>query len=348
MPAGLRARRPTWDDLPAVAELYRVCSLDRVGTVTLREADLRVRWLELGDFDDALLLEAPATESAAPGAARAPGSAVAGYVAADTAGDPDDDAAEVFIDGRVHPSWTGRGIASFLLDWAEDRAVAVARDRGLRALLLRTAVVDGDDRARAFFTRRGFEPIRHLLRLRLDLHADPPAPVWPPGVTARALVPGRDEEAAWRTHQAAFADVPTHLPLDLDTWVEDRLRREPVDADLVLLAEHEGEPVGLAVCAARAPAGPSDGWVRDLGVVPAWRRRGIGMALLRTAFAAFRRRGLTGVALEVDDVTLDGAVALYRRAGMRVVHRTDVVERVVRLDDEPGQRSGRPGTGIRS
>jgi ribosomal protein S18 acetylase RimI-like enzyme len=63
--------------------------------------------------------------------------------------------------------------------------------------------------------------------------------------------------------------------------------------------------------------------------VPAWRGRGIGMALLRAAFAAFRTRGLTGVALEVDDVSMDGAVALYRRAGMRIVRRTDVLEQLL-------------------
>jgi ribosomal protein S18 acetylase RimI-like enzyme len=60
------------------------------------------------------------------------------------------------------------------------------------------------------------------------------------------------------------------------------------------------------------------------------------MALLRTAFAAFRDRGLTGVALEVDDVTVDGAVELYRRAGMRIVHRTDILERTLRLDTVVG------------
>jgi ribosomal protein S18 acetylase RimI-like enzyme len=56
------------------------------------------------------------------------------------------------------------------------------------------------------------------------------------------------------------------------------------------------------------------------------------MALLRAAFAAFRERGLTGVALEVDDVSMDGAVGLYRRAGMRIVRRTDVLEQLIVAD----------------
>ncbi len=76
----------------------------------------------------------------------------------------------------------------------------------------------------------------------------------------------------------------------------------------------------------RTPEAAEVGDVRDLGVIPAWRRRGIAMALLRTALQAFWQRGLTGAALEVDDVSLQGAVSLYRAAGMQVVARTDVME----------------------
>ena len=247
-------------------------------------------------------------------------------------------------------------------------------------LRLRTALLDGDDAARAWFTRRGFIAVRHLLELRLDLHAPPPAPRWPPGISVRRFVPGVDDEVLWRTHQAAFADVPTHLPIGRDDYLADRAPAD--DPELVLLAEHhpdtgdtdrslhgvrrprvdeqrarsagetsagdasagdasatdadparteaDTEVVGIAVCRAGTEVAAEDGWVRDLGVVPNWRRHGIAMALLRTTFAAFRARGLTGVALEVDDVTLEGAVALYRRAGMRVTRRTDVLERVSR------------------
>jgi mycothiol synthase len=237
----------------------------------------------------------------------------------------------------VHPAWEGHGLATFLLDHAEDRARAAATVAGRDTVVLRTTVVDGDARARGFFSGRGFVPVRHLLELRLDLHAAPPRPSWPARVTCRTFVPGQDEEAAWRAHQAAFADSPEHLPIAFDDWVEDRLRRDPAfDPALVLLAETAPGPdddgpeiVGLAVCRAGAEGAPEDGWIRDLGVVPAWRGQGVGMALLRAAFAAFRERGLTGVALEVDDVSMDGAVGLYRRAGMRIVRRTDVLEQLI-------------------
>ena len=326
---GALARAVLPSDLDAVAGLYAAAADARGHSSPLRRDDLRLRWLMLDDPRDAIVVEQP-------------GASPTLLAYASTTADRDPDAAEVTVhlEGQVHPTATGQGLASWILELAEavgsgalSDAVSAADDparspcdRSTEVVRIRTALLDGDDAARQWFTTRGFRPVRHLLELRLDLHAPPPAPRWPPGIHARTFVPGADDEALWRTHQAAFADVPTHLPIDRTDYLADRAPAD--DPALVLLAEHGTEVVGIAVCRAGTEVAAEDGWVRDLGVVPAWRRHGIAMALLRTAFAAFRVRGLTGVALEVDDVTLEGAVALYRRAGMRVTRRTDVLERV--------------------
>jgi ribosomal protein S18 acetylase RimI-like enzyme len=63
--------------------------------------------------------------------------------------------------------------------------------------------------------------------------------------------------------------------------------------------------------------------VSTLGVLPAARRRGIALALLTQAFAAFQARGLERAGLWVDAESTTGAIELYRRAGMHVVERSD-------------------------
>jgi mycothiol synthase len=329
VPSGFTARPASLDDLEPVAGLYAAAAFARRGRIRVRAEDLRVRWLALDALDETLLVERPDAEPH-----------LAAYAELQLDVDPLSGAVEVHTEGRVHPAWAGHGLATFLLAYAEDRSRTAARAADRATVTLRTTIVDGDDRARTFLAARGFVPIRHLLDLRLDLHAAPPSPSWPAGVRCRSFVPGRDEEVAWRIHQAAFAAVPTHLPVPLDDWVDERMRRNPAfDPSLVFLVEHDGEPVAVAVCQAGAQGSPEDGWVRDLGVLPDWRRRGIGMALLREVFQVFRQRGLTGVALDVDDVTLEGAVALYRRAGMRIVHRTDVLEKLLTVADEEAVRS---------
>jgi mycothiol synthase len=61
------------------------------------------------------------------------------------------------------------------------------------------------------------------------------------------------------------------------------------------------------------------GFVGALGVRKPWRGRGIGMALLRRAFAEYQRRGAPHVSLGVDAQNPTGATRLYERAGMRVM-----------------------------
>ena len=55
-----------------------------------------------------------------------------------------------------------------------------------------------------------------------------------------------------------------------------------------------------------------------VGVRRAWRRRGLGLALLRHAFGEYRRRGVRKVGLSVDAESVTGAPRLYERAGMRL------------------------------
>ncbi|MEX1177043.1 MAG: GNAT family N-acetyltransferase [Nitriliruptor sp.] len=320
-PGPTTLRRPTWEDVARVADLHAAAELSRTGTVATRAEDVRVRWLMLDGLDDVVLVEDP-------------DGTLVGVGEFTTELDLLDEATVVHVEGQVHPAATGRGIATTVLDLADDRARHAAAGEGAATAIVRTTVVDGDDRARAWFSARGFVTVRHLLTMRLSLDRPPQEPIWPAGITTRRFRPGRDEERAWQAHEAAFADVPTHLPLTLEEWVEDRILRDPAyDPSLTRLAcDDTGQVVGLTVCRGGVEGAPEDGWVRDLGVVPAWRGRGLGMALLLDALGAFRVRGLTGAALDVDDVTIGAAVRLYQRAGLRIVRRTDVVERLIATD----------------
>jgi ribosomal protein S18 acetylase RimI-like enzyme len=71
-------------------------------------------------------------------------------------------------------------------------------------------------------------------------------------------------------------------------------------------------------------------WVGSIGVVPAWRCRGLALALLRDSFRRFREAGETIGALGVDAENPTGAVQLYERAGMRVLWRADLCQKELR------------------
>ena len=58
-------------------------------------------------------------------------------------------------------------------------------------------------------------------------------------------------------------------------------------------------------------------FVKDLGVHPGHRRRGIGRALLTHIFQVFRLRGIEAVSLKVEASNPSGAVQFYQNLGMR-------------------------------
>lgn len=315
IPAGHTARRATWDDLPAIARLFQRAEADRQGRISFRQRDLRLRWLGREGFDDTLLVEDEAGE-------------VAAFAEFTIDTDIFSHGTDVWIDARVDPGHLNRGLATWLHQRGVQRARQETVDTGLDHVMLRTTVTAGDRPAERFLATQGFEPAHHYVSMRLDLDEPPPRPVWPDPVSIREAT-SRDLAAIHATHQAAFEDHVASLAMGLTDWVESRTGGDPPDWPLWLVATVDQRVVGICLGRAGTPEGAEVGYIRDLGVVPSWRRHGVALALLMTAFRRFYARGLTGVALEVDDETLVGAVELYRRAGMQVAGRTDVVEHVV-------------------
>ncbi len=320
-PPGFRVRRPTWDDLETVLDLYNACSLDRIGEAIHERDDIHHRWLEPDRFQESLIAEQESDGR------------VVGYAEFHADVDPWTDELDLYLEARVHPDATGHGLGTFFLDRAIDAAWLEAEDvPGDQRIALRTTLADADDRGRALFDRLGFVPVRHFLDMRLDLEEPRPIPEVRSSVRIRRMALGVDDEAVWRAYELGFADHWDHDPQTYEDWRYIQMdREEDLDPALWFLAEtRDGEIVGVCICRQGMPEDPDIGYVRDLTVVPGWRGRGLAMALLRTAFVAFHDRGLRRVGLEVDDVTLDGAARLYQRAGMTVARRTDVYEKELR------------------
>ncbi|WP_254910068.1 GNAT family N-acetyltransferase [Micromonospora sp. NBS 11-29] len=159
-----------------------------------------------------------------------------------------------------------------------------------------------------------------------DLPAEP-AP--PPGVTIRPLRPDDEDDLRLfhRIYDTAFRDTLDHDPLDFARWRE-LLPSYGKVWDEWFLAEVDGEPAGALQSSDQALERGS-GWVRTLSVLPAYRRRGVGEALLRRAFAVYAAKGRTAAGLGVDLANPTAPVTLYRAVGLIEERWTDVYERSV-------------------
>jgi len=146
-----------------------------------------------------------------------------------------------------------------------------------------------------------------FVRLRATLNALPPAPPWPRGTRRLRLADARPRELHDLLVEA-YRDGGGSVP-PFDTWWTGLVEDTEFHPELVLIAADEnGRPIGMAQCW-------SGGFIKDLVVAPAWRNRGLGEALLRTALAIFAEQGLQRVDLKVEADNL-AAQRFYRRIGL--------------------------------
>jgi len=73
------------------------------------------------------------------------------------------------------------------------------------------------------------------------------------------------------------------------------------------------------------------GWISLVSVLPSWRRRGLGSAILRAVMRALFDEGCREIGLGVDSDNATGAVGIYERAGFRVVQSITVWRKVLKV-----------------
>jgi len=294
--------RPVADaDVPALVALMN----EATPAYPVDEAELR-RWLTspTGETEFALL----ADDAGEP----------IGYVdvyGAESAPD------RAWLDARIPARAASDKTIAALVDWGESNALARGRS------LFRAGVTPGEP-LEAVLRARGYRPIRYSFRMRIDLESAPPAPAWPDGIDVQTFASG-EERAVFGALEDAFADHWEFTPDPFEDFMHSLVGAEDFDPSLWFVARGADEIAGVALCRPSAPGQPGVGWVGDLGVRRAWRRRGLGLALLLHAFGSFWERGTKTVALGVDGENTTGAVRLYERAGMHAEHRLDHYEKVL-------------------
>jgi ribosomal protein S18 acetylase RimI-like enzyme len=171
----------------------------------------------------------------------------------------------------------------------------------------------------------GFVFLKQHARMQISLAGvSPVAPEAPAGLTVRE-VRGDDDGDLRAVHTAifeAFADTD-HLDTDYDTWRKQMSNEPSLSFDEWFVAEADGRVVGALQSSDHGVA-DNEGWVKRLGVLRAYRRRGIGEVLLRRAFAVYAAKGRYRAGLGVDMANPTQAIRLYEAVGMTPLYRANV------------------------
>ena len=293
-PLGYAVRRPTMEDLGAVADFLVAVTVGEFGEPDYSEEDLRDEWAEMDLGGDAWLVVAP-------------DGGIVGYTSVSHR-----EHVRVDADGYVHPGHEGRGIGTFLVRATEARGREHVPLAPTGARVVMNNGVNGRNlAARRLLEGEGYAAARYFWRMVTDLGEAPVAPDWPVGIAVRTVASEADERATFAALDEAFRDHWGYVRTTFETW-ERRMKGDRYDPSLWFLAFDGAEVAGAALCRYNLEMG----WVDSLGVRPAWRQRGLGRALLRHAFAEFQRRGWRRAALGVDSANETGATRLYEGAGM--------------------------------
>lgn len=307
---------PAAEMVPIANAVYAANGMDEITTV----ADLE-NWLghTTAGFDparDVVLAEVDGT--------------LVGYAWVDWV-DTTDALREFRLGGYVHPHWQGRGIGRRLLDWQEEYARAhPAAVASTRPLVLGSWSSDLNARKGRLLAAAGYTPARYffeMLRPGLDEIEVPPLP---DGLEIRPVVKDRaSKKQLWDADVEAFEDHWGGFDSS-DAAFEAWLVRPHWDADLWVVAWDVDEVAGAVMntiySSDNEAFGRRRGWLDSVFVRRAWRRRGLGAALVARSLVRLREAGMTEAMLGVDSDNPSGALALYERAGFGV-HRRSVAYR---------------------
>ncbi|MEU0130461.1 GNAT family N-acetyltransferase [Streptomyces sp. NPDC006289] len=218
-----------------------------------------------------------------------------------------------------------------LLDFAVARCrEALGGPEGAERATLSCFASEGEHTTRAALRDHGFGSPRAYRRMSVALD-DTPLPAAPvvPGAVVRPLREEADLRAFHRAKNQAYAAEEAGKEEDsFEAWAR-WYRSDPgVDPEQCALLELDDRVVGFVNITDRMLDSRGVAYVRQLGIDPSVRGRGLGAVLLVWALGEARRRGRTGMVLTVDQENVR-ARALYRRLGWRVESRWDDVRRAV-------------------
>lgn len=206
---------------------------------------------------------------------------------------------------------------TYLAEVAEEKARQLSSGG---PVTVRNYLPAGDGALAAVLSDRGYERVRTIYRMAAAV-TDLATPTWPEGVTVRDYQGESDEPAVYEAFELGSVGMWGRPGNTLQQWraITAGLRGE------MRLALADGSIVGISIT--RVASDGDAGLVQSIRVVPAWRRRGLGAALLTDAFNACFRQGRRKVTLTVDAESDTGAPQLYTQAGMRATQRYSVFER---------------------
>ena len=224
--------------------------------------------------------------------------------------------------GALLPEYRGRGIATLMLQFAEDRCREIAAekhvgmDRRFRIWKKKKAV----DTV-AFLQRNGYSIERYFFSMSRLIDLPLGEHPLPAGLEIRAVEPAH-YRAIWDSSDEAFRDHWGYTePSEemFEAWQKDRL----FQPHLWKVAWDGEQVVGIVQNfldeEENTTYNRKRGYTENISVLRPWRGKGVAGALIAESIRMFRNMGMDHTHLSVDSENFSGALKLYQNLGYAVI-----------------------------
>jgi len=233
-------------------------------------------------------------------------------------------------DGCVRPEFRGLGIGSSLLEKIVVRAQAEMKLAAPDVRVFIQSLVNNKDEAGHNLLRNnGYSPVRYHWRMEIKLQEAPTIVTFPAGIELRPFIKDEHAVAVWQADNEAFRDHWGSHDRTFEEWSHGKFGNPNFDPTLWMIAWDGSEVAGFSQNRFRKGIG----WIGTIAVRRPWRKKGLGIALIRQTFGEFYKRGMTTISLGVDSANLTGATRLYERAGMYVAGEFAMYEKELRTGE---------------
>jgi mycothiol synthase len=242
--------------------------------------------------------------------------------------------------GNVLPEWRRKGIGSALLHFNEERLRQVAvqlKGSGElptdAACLLDNFTSSSETARMNLLEQHGYTPVRYAFEMvRPDLENIPDLQL-PAGVEIR---PVKQEHLRqiWEASNEAFRDHWGYIP---DPWVEFKsfIDSPEFDPTLWRVAWQDDQIAGMVLSFIDKDQnemyGRRRGYTENICVRRPWRKQGLAKALIASSLLALKERAMSEAGLGVDAENISGALYLYEYMGFRVVKRSTIYRKPLRV-----------------
>lgn len=313
LPDGWSVRRPTLDDAPAILKLAHASDIAAVGYPDYTAEEVREALTE------------PNTDLARDvWVALDAGGRIVGWTYPGNATGENRDFVEVYV-------WPGDGVPAMrpLLELILARVAERKIEFGHETYEVRAGAVPTETAYIDLLTEHGFAFLKLNARMQMSLAGvSAVAPEPPAGVTIRTVRPDDETDLRAFHHvvEQAFLDSD-HRSLSYENW-----RRQVADDpapvfDEWFVAEVDGVVAGVLESSYDSDEGAGEGWVKRLAVLGSYRKKGLGEALLRRAFAAYAAKGRDRAGLGVDMANPTSAARLYLAVGMKPLYEANIYQK---------------------